>query len=391
MNILYITPYYKPSWYYGGPPKCISEQAEYLVKHHNIKIDVLTLNLNGPTPLYNTQEPVVIDVNGVTVHYLPISSNNIGRAYFESTYLDSYINKFSNVDLIHVHTLFNAFSKKGMQFAFKNNIPYIVTPHGMLDSYSLSRTGWMKRIHRLLFDDKLLAAAKAVQFTTSNELRYSVIKMPVRHKIIPLGFEFPDMELRQKPAPNGLLKLVFLGRINRKKGIDLLLKGLASLDKEVQKHIHLDIYGSDDDNCQKELEDFISENYLTDTVSFCGNLPPEKRDEKLKEYHCLVLTSHQENFGIVVAEALSISLPVYISDRVNLCDFVIENRCGWVSVLEEADVTETLRSIYLTSSSERHAKGMNGYDAVRKNFSMNEVAKQYVNLYNNIVNDFQTA
>jgi glycosyltransferase involved in cell wall biosynthesis len=389
MNILYITPYYKPSWYYGGPPKCISEQAEYLVKHHNIKIDVLTLNLNGPKPLYNSQEPVVIDVNEVTVHYLPVSSNNIGRAYFESNYLDSYINKFSDIDLVHVHTLFNAFSKKGMQFAFKNNIPYIVTPHGMLDSYSLSRTGWMKRIHRLLFDDKLLASAKAVQFTTSNELRNSVLKTAVRHKIIPLGFEFPDMELRQKPAPNGMLKLVFLGRINRKKGIDLLLQGLARLDKEMLEHIHLDIYGIDDDNCQKELEDFISENFLIGSVSFCGNLAPEKRDEKLKEYHCLVLTSHQENFGIVVAEALSIALPVFISDKVNLCDFVIENSCGWVSVLEKEDISETLRTIYLTSSAERHAKGMNGYDAVRKNFSMNEVAKQYVNLYQNIVNDFQ--
>jgi glycosyltransferase involved in cell wall biosynthesis len=391
MNILYVTPYYKPSWYYGGPPRCISEQAEYLVKHHNLKIDVLTLNLNGTKPLYNSQEPVVKDVDGVTVHYLPVSSNTLGKAYFESNYLESYINKFLSVDIIHVHTLFNAFSKKGMQFAFKNNIPYIVTPHGMLDSYSLTRSGWMKKIHRLLFDDKLLASAKAVQFTTSNELKSSIIRMPVRYKIIPLGFEFPEMELRQKPAPNGILKLIFLGRINRKKGIDLLIKGLAMLDKNVSQNIRLDIYGSDDDNCKKELENIIATNFLNTTVSFRGNLPPEQRDEKLKEYHCLVLTSHQENFGLVVTEALSIALPVYISDKVNLCDFVIENNCGWVSTLDVDDIAEALREIYHLSSGERHAKGMNGYDAVRKNFSMNEVAKQYVNLYKSIVNDLQTA
>src|SRR6185436_16198786 len=247
MKILYTTPYYKPSWYYGGPPRCISEQAEYLVKHHNLKIDVFTLNLNGSKPLYNSQEPVVKDVDGVTVHYLPVASNSLGRAYFESNFMDDYIDNFLDVDLVHVHTLFNAFSKKGMQFAYKNNIPYIVTPHGMLDSYSLTRSGWMKKIHRLLFDDKLLAAANSVQFTTGNELKSSVIRMPVRYKIIPLGFEFPEMELREKPAPNGTLKLIFLGRINRKKGIDLLLKGLAKLDRNTIQNIRLDIYGNDDD------------------------------------------------------------------------------------------------------------------------------------------------
>jgi glycosyltransferase involved in cell wall biosynthesis len=391
MNILYVTPYYKPSWYYGGPPRCISEQAEYLANHYGFKIEVLTLNINGSNPVFNSQEPVVKDVDGVTVHYLPLSSNNIGRAYFESNFLDSYIEKFTGVDLIHVHTLFNAFSKKGMQFAFKNNIPYMVTPHGMLDSFSLTRSGWMKKIHRLLFDDKLLAAAKAVQFTTSNELKSSIIRLPVKSEIIPLGFEFPEMELRQKPAPNGILKLVFLGRINRKKGIDLLIKGLSMLDKNIVQNIHLDIYGADDENCKKELENLIAANNLNASITFCGNLDPDLRDERLKEYHCLVLTSHQENFGLVVTEALSIALPVYISDKVNLCDFVIENNCGWVSTLDEDDIAETLNQIYHTSSAERHAKGMNGYDAVRKNFSMNEVAKQYVNLYKSIVNDLQTA
>jgi len=278
-----------------------------------------------------------------------------------------------------------------MQFAFKNNIPYIVTPHGMLDSYSLTRSALIKKIHRLLFDDKLLTAANAVQFTTTNELKSSLLRTPVRSKIIPLGFEFPEMELRQKPAPNGIVRFVFLGRINRKKGIDLLLKGLSLLDKNIVQNIRLDIYGTDDDNCKKELEAFVANNYLSANVSFLGNLNPEIRDEKLKEYHCLALTSHQENFGLVVTEALSIALPVYISDKVNLCDFVIENNCGWVSTLDVEDIAESLKEIYQLSSGERHARGMNGYDAVRKNFSMNEVAKQYVNLYKSITNHMQPA
>lgn len=386
MNVLYITPYYKPSWFYGGPPKCIAEQAEYLATHHGMKLDVLTLNINGAKPLYDTSEPLVKDVDGVTVHYLPVSNGKFGRAYFDSDYLQEYIKKFSNADLIHVHTLFNAFSRKGMQFAVKKNIPYIVTPHGMLDSFSLTRSEWMKKIHRYLYDDNLLSRAKAVQFTTKNELKSSIIKKTVQSVIIPLGFEFSKDEMQKQSRAENKLKLVFLGRVNRKKGIDRLVKGMAKIERSVVEKITVDIYGADDDNCKSELDELINASYLKKNITFCGSLDPAIRDEKLKGYDCLVLTSHQENFGLVVVEALAMGLPVYISDKVNLCDFVLENDCGWVSTLDTTDISQTLQEILNTDIHTRYSKGGRGYNAVRTNFSMKDVALQYVDLYNKSVN-----
>lgn len=384
MTILYITPYYKPAWFYGGPPKCIAEQAEYLANHCGLTIEVVTLNINGSKPLFKGEDPIVKDIDGIKVHYLPVSKNKLGRIYFNSEYLDEYLHKFDKVNLIHVHTLFNAFSRKGMQFAFKNNIPYVVTPHGMLDSFSLTRSRIMKRIHRFFFDDKLLSNANAVQFTTSNELKSSIINKPLKSVIIPLGFQFPDYEIQKKENYDEILKLVFLGRVNRKKGIDILIKGLAGLDPKIKGQIHLDIYGADDDNCKSELEELIAANYLKKNITFCGSLDPQHRDEKLKQYDCLVLTSHQENFGLVVAEALAMALPVYISDKVNLCDFVLENNCGWVSTLDVNDVTQTLEEILKTSSREKYSKGLNGFRAVRENFSMHSVSAKYVDLYKKI-------
>ncbi|MFI5219062.1 MAG: glycosyltransferase [Bacteroidia bacterium] len=385
MKILYITPYYKPSWFYGGPPKCIAEQAEFLVKHHHLHIEVLTLNLNGDEKLFETDDPIIKDVDGVKVHYLPVSKNKFRKKYFDSGLLNKYLEHFSSFDLIHVNTLFNAFSRKGMQFAFNNHIPYVVTPHGMLDAFSLTRSKWMKEIHRFLFDDKLLAAAKAVQFTTENEKINSIIKKSLHPIVIPIGFQFPAAEIKQQPADNRKISLVFLGRINRKKGIDLLLKGISLLDKDMLKGIHVDIYGSDDDNCKNELEQLISELNVQRNISFMGNLNPDERDEKLRTYDALVLTSHQENFGLVVAEALSVALPVYISDKVNLCDFVRDNRCGWVSTLHATDISKSIAEIFHTPVHKRYEMGVNGFHAVRKNFSMKEVAEKYISLYQKII------
>lgn len=385
MKLLYITPYYKPSWFYGGPPKCIAEQAEYLVKHYQLHIEVLTLNLNGDTLLFDSKIPVVENVDGVKVHYLPPSKNKLRRTYFDSDLLKDYVQNFSSYDLFHVNTLFNAFSRKGMQYAFRNHIPYITTPHGMLDAFSLSRSKWMKKIHRILYDDKLLAAAKAVQFTTNNELKNSIINTPVHSEIIPLGFEFPATEIKQKSKTNGKLHLVFLGRINRKKGIDLLIKGIAGIDKNIMPNIHVDIYGSDDDNCQPELEKLIRELNVQNNFTFCGNLHPDDRDSKLVEYDCMVLTSHQENFGLAVVEALAMALPVYISDKVNLSDFVLEKKCGWVSSLSEYDISKTIIEIFRTPPHRKRESGVNGYHAVRKSFSMNVIAEKYFELYKVII------
>lgn len=243
----------------------------------------------------------------------------------------------------------------------------------------------MKKIHRLLFDDKLLSAAQVIHFTTHNEEKNSIVNKPIHPVIIPIGFEFTDVEIKKKSASDGKLRLIFLGRINRKKGIDLLAKGLAGTEKNILPNVLIDIYGDDDDNCKEELEILMHELNLQSNIIFCGSLNPKDRDEKLRNYDALVLTSHQENFGLVVAEALAQALPVYISDKVNLCDFVLENKCGWVSSLQVNNISNTLSEIFRTPVHKKNEMGLNGHKAVRKYFSMKEVAGKYAEYYQKII------
>ncbi|MBY0426799.1 MAG: glycosyltransferase, partial [Cytophagales bacterium] len=279
MKILYVTPYYKPAWFYGGPPKCIAEQAEYLASRYGYEIHVVTLNKNGSSPLFNSQEPVVEHVNGVIVHYLPVAKNLLGKKYFQAKGLADYLEKFNEVDLIHVHMLFNAFSVAGFQLGVKYQIPYIVSLHGMLDNYSLTRSKWMKRFHRFFLEDNYLQQARAVHFTTENEFKNAVINKPIHPVVIPLGFFFEgqnDHTPHFPPQPE-IYKLIFIGRINRKKGIDLLIEGIHLLPTEIRNNVRLDIYGEEDEPCKPELEVLIQNYGLQERIHFKGNLPPEER------------------------------------------------------------------------------------------------------------------
>ncbi len=384
MRVLCITPYYKPSWFYGGPPRCIAELNENLVSRYDITIEVLTLNLNGEKALYTDAGIATREVNGVTVHYLPPATGRIGRAYFGSPLLDRWLKGGASFDLVHVNTLFNAFSRKGMQYAVRKGTPFVVTPHGMLDAYSLSRSAGLKKLHRRLFDDRLLAAAGAVHFTTENEQRNAILPPGIKPAVIPLGFEFPSAVPARESAGREGVRLVFLGRINRKKGIDLLMRGLADMLPEDRKRIMIDVFGLDDEGAIPELMKLNEHLGLQQQIRFKGALDPAERDATLSAYDALVLTSHQENFGLVVTEALSIGLPVYVSDKVNLCDFVSDNKCGWVSTLDPGDIARTLAAILHTDGPRRLEMGRTGMEAVRREFDIQAVAPRYKALYDGI-------
>ncbi|MBY0424176.1 MAG: glycosyltransferase, partial [Cytophagales bacterium] len=114
---------------------------------------------------------------------------------------------------------------------------------------------------------------------------------------------------------------------------------------------------------------------------FKGNLPPEERNATLRKYDVLALTSHQENFGLVVVEALEQKIPVLISDKVNLSDFVINKKCGNVCSLSPASIAQEIQTIFEFSPTHRAEMGLNGYHSVRKLFSMKVVGQLYHELY----------
>jgi glycosyltransferase involved in cell wall biosynthesis len=383
-RILYVTPYYKPSWFYGGPPKSISEQAEYLVKTFNCQIDVLTLNRNGDNRLFDSNETVVKNVDGVVVHYLPSSQTKLGRTYFSSPEVETYLENFKSHDLVHIHMLFNGISTAGARFAIKHRIPFGYSVHGMLDTFSLTRSKWVKRAHRFLYENRQLLMASFVHFTTEAERNNAVISKAANSTVIPLGMVFEPLVEHPRSQSHFDLRMIYIGRINRKKGLDLLLRAISQLPTSMKDRVALDVFGEDDDHFFPRLETLVRENRLQKVVAFKGKLDPGQRNQTLQSYDLLALTSHQENFGLVVAEALDQKIPVLISDKVNLCDDVERQQCGWVTSLSVKNITERIEEAFRTPKHIRRHMGQEGHRYVRGSFSFEEVGRKYWDLYRSV-------
>jgi glycosyltransferase involved in cell wall biosynthesis len=135
--------------------------------------------------------------------------------------------------------------------------------------------------------------------------------------------------LETYPHLQGKRFLLFLSRIHPKKGIDVLIEAFAKTSNN-QPDLQLVIAGPDQVGLITELQKLAKKFAISDKITWTGML---KGDVKWGAYHCadaFILPSHQENFGIVVAEALSCSLPVLISNKVNIWHEITEDNAGLV-------------------------------------------------------------
>lgn len=387
MKLLYITPYYKPAWYFGGPPRCISEQAELLQLKFGWNIEVLTLNLNGNKKLFDTKEIVTQFVDGVQVHYLPHVYTPFYN-YFFSDKLYGFKNQLKQYNAIHIHGVFNAFSNIGMQMAVKSNVPFILTPHGMLDKWCVQKSGAAKKLHHYFFERRLLNKAHAIHFTTVSEQQNSVLPKSIKANVIPYLINFQAIEENENSIVNdsdNKIRAVFFGRINRKKGLISFIEALGHLSESEKQKICFDIYGNDEENHLARVKDAIVKHKLQQVVTYKGFLKPEDRNNLLKNYDVMVLTSFQENFGITVLEALKEGVPVFVSDKVNVADWIEKYDCGWVTFMDKNSITQNLQRLLLLSPQQVKAKGKNNMALINNEMSVKVLLAAYKKMYEEMI------
>jgi len=210
-------------------------------------------------------------------------------------------------------------------------IPYAVFTHGMLDPYFRQRfplkhlkkvVYWFAILRRIMED------ASTVFFTSEEErllARQSFAGYKVRETVIPYGTFGADCDtaraeeafLAQWPHLQGKRVALCLGRIHRKKATDILIEAFASTLAR-DSEWHLVIAGPDQTGWQTELQALANRLGIEDRITWTGMLQGDLKWGALSSSEIFVLPSHQENFGIVVAEALSCGLPVVISSKVNI-------------------------------------------------------------------------
>lgn len=234
-------------------------------------------------------------------------------------------------------------------------VPFLSFPHGMLDPWFKERYP-IKHIKKLLFwhwtECRVLRDSRAVIFTCDEErlrARASFPNYRCREEVAVLGIHSPPPQSEQQkelflsrfPHLRGRRILLFLSRIHPKKGCDLLIDAFAAAHNHPSSP-HLVIAGPDQTSWAKELRVLADAKGMAEHVTWTGMLEGDLKWGAYRSADAFILPSHQENFGIVVAEALSCGLPVLLSDRVQIWREIDSAGAGFI---ESDDLGGTQRLI----------------------------------------------
>ena len=221
--------------------------------------------------------------------------------------------------------------------------PYFVYTHGMLDPW-FKRTYPLKHLKKSLYwpwgEYRVLRDAAAVLFTCEEEkllARQSFSLYRANEVVVSLGTAGPTGDAAAQeaafyarhPELRGKRLLLFLGRIHVKKGCDLLVEAFAKAARS-DPSLHLVMAGPDQTGWRPVLERQASALGIAGRIAWPGMLTGEEKWGAFRAAEAFVLPSHQENFGIAVAEALACGLPVLISDKVNIWREIQEDGAGLV-------------------------------------------------------------
>jgi glycosyltransferase involved in cell wall biosynthesis len=243
------------------------------------------------------------------------------------------------------------------------DVPYFVFTHGMLDPW-FKRTYPLKHLKKWLFwpwsEYRLLRDAKAVLFTCEEERRLareSFWLYSCNEKVISYGTTQPPAASDQQrvafserfPSLLQTRNLLFLGRVHEKKGTDLLFQALARVRArrpEALQNVRLLMAGPADHAYGNEMQALCKQLQLDDLTVWAGMVQGDLKWGAFRHADAFILPSHQENFGIAVAEALACGLPVLISNQVNIWREIEQAGAGLVQA-DTLDGTEALIDAWL--------------------------------------------
>ena len=274
-----------------------------------------------------------------------------------------------------------------------SNIPYFVFTHGMLDPW-FKRTYPLKHFKKWAYwpwaDYRVLRDAQAVLFTTEQErqlARQSFWLYRANERVVGYGTSAPpgDVDLQREvflqrfPHLRGKRLLLFLSRIHPKKGLDLLIESFAAVAPS-DPCLQLVIAGPDQVGWQAALQQRAAELGIAERLTWPGMLSGELKWGAFRCAELFCLPSHQENFGIVVAEALACGLPVAIAEPVNIASEVEQAGAGLVHADTVDSTTQALLQWLKLPQAERVAMGDRAAQLFSDRFDLASVARQLLPL-----------
>jgi glycosyltransferase involved in cell wall biosynthesis len=397
LRILQIVP--SISLVYGGPSQMVMGFSQALAAQ-GAEVTILTTDSNGDTGQLPLNVPLDRPVaqDGYHVRYFRCSP--FRRYKFSLGLLQWLAQHAHEFDIAHIHALFSPVSSMAALVARTQGLPYVLRPLGTLDPADLQKKRRLKQIYAALLERPNLAGAAAIHFTSNQEAKISErFGLITRDLVLPLGVTppllnaadatqpaaQPEAELAKFKIPGDRPSVLFMSRIDPKKGLDLLIPALEALLAEGLP-FHWILAGSNpqEPGYEAQIRAQIQASPLAAHTTITGFVSGALKTALIRQADLFVLPSYYENFGIAVAEAMVASIPVVISDQVHICNEVQQSEAGWVCACEVNALTNALRAA-LQSQTERQRRGTLARQYALENYSWEAIAQQTIQAYRQLI------
>ena len=279
--------------------------------------------------------------------------------------------------IFHTHGLWRDINHYTCAQARKRGIPYIISTHGMLYPEAMQRHSPIKQLLLRMGHRRDLQEAACIIVTSDAEYRHVRRLLPkARIAEIPLPVEPPDYLSEIRTAEHHHFRVGFLGRFHPIKNIESLIRawGLLGL-----KNAELILIGSGQKSYTDTLRQLIRDVGAAG-VSFVGFLEGRNKYAMLQSLDVLCAPSHQENFGMSIAEALQMGTPVLASRRTPWA--VLHTRqCGYWQGNTATELAKGLLKFYRMSPEERRRMGDNGRRLIQEQFAPSVICHSLRQLY----------
>ena len=359
----------------GGPSTCTCDLLEGL-GDLGVSVHLLiTESADSKEPNLGKGSDWLIEVPNDYKTPLAFSAN-LQRALAESDY-----------DIYHTNGLWMYSNHITCKMARAKKKPYIISPHGMLYPSALAIKRWKKWPMLKLWFNKDVHNATCLHATCKQEMEHCRTfgyKGPIA--VIPNPVVFPKGVKAVINKPEGRKQIGFLGRLHPIKKVENLIYALTLLSQEEQNGLSLQIMGNYDDCYEEFLKTEVKRLRLDDCVKFIGFVSGKDKYDRLSRLWALMVPSTQENFGMIVPEALICGTPVYASLGTPWGE-LNEYQCGWWKDNEPQTIAKVMLEILSMSEADALAMGARGRKLMEEEYEQHKVAGMMNDLYKWVVGE----
>jgi glycosyltransferase involved in cell wall biosynthesis len=389
VKILHVIPSVSPAR--GGTSRAILDMVHAL-QAQGIDAEIATTNDDGDNLLDVPLGKLTL-FDRIPTYFFPRFSPQfpaLREFAFSGAFTMWLFQNISKYDAVHVHALFSYTATVAMTIARWRKVPYLTTPHGLLCEWSLAQSRQKKQVYLQLIERANLDRASAIHLTCEQERHdFLALNLKANTFILPLGLtevpaEIPDAAklLRQRlnlPADEPII--LFLARLHYKKGLDYLIPALGNLR---DRQFTFVLAGNGSPEYEAEIQSLLVTSGIEDRTRMVGYVAGNDKDLLIQGADLFALTSHSENFGIAVLEALVVGTPVLLTPGVGLASVVLTNGLGYVADLDVEAITHALDR-YFTAPHGAQQMGIRARQFTVENYNWDKIAADLIRVYQTIV------